>query len=128
MNKKSKIIIGVFIVVLIAIIGTEIGKPKPIDWTPSYTSYHTKPFGSYVLYNEINALFSKDKVHKITNNVFTQLQLNNDSSSNYIFINSQINLDKTSTNALLKYVHAGNNVFIAATNLGEQLKDTLKTN
>jgi len=62
MDKRSKIILGVFCAVIIAIIVTEIVRPKPINWRPSYTASSKIPFGCYVLYNELNTLFQNHKM------------------------------------------------------------------
>ncbi|GMN11800.1 hypothetical protein MTsPCn9_12320 [Croceitalea sp. MTPC9] len=126
MDKRSKIIIIIFAVVLVGIIVTEITRPKPINWRPSYTSESKIPFGCYVLYNELPQLFSKTKTINVNESVY-DLMVERDStqSSNYLLINNNIQLDKQETNQLLNYVSKGNSVFIAATSFSYFLKDTL---
>jgi len=48
LDKRSKIILVIFAVVLVSIIVTEVIRPKPINWRSSYTSESKIPFGSYV--------------------------------------------------------------------------------
>ena len=126
MDKRSKIILLIFAVVLVSIIVTEVVRPKPINWRPSYTSESKIPYGGYVLYNELPSLFPKNKIKKVEESVY-DFMVKRDSTvkSNYLLINNNIQLDKQETNKLLDYVTSGNNVFIAASSLSYFLKDTL---
>lgn len=111
---------------LVSIIVTEIVRPKPINWRPSYTSESKIPFGGYVLYNELPTLFKKSKIKKVEKSIY-DFMVERDSSkkSNYLLINNNIQLDKQETNKLLNYVDKGNDVFIAASSFSYFLKDTL---
>ena len=126
MDKRSKIILGVFAVVLLSIIVTEVTRPKPLNWGPSYTAADKIPFGCYVLYNELSTLFSERKITKVEETVYDVLS-NRDTTetSNYFFVNDHIDLDQQETNQLLDYVAQGNSVFIAASSFSYNLKDTL---
>ena len=87
MDKRSKIILGVFCAVLLAIIVTEITKPRPLNWRPSYTQYDKIPFGCYVLFQELESLFPKTDITSVDQNVYEFL-VNRDSTqkSNYLLI------------------------------------------
>ncbi|MEO9510638.1 MAG: DUF4350 domain-containing protein [Flavobacteriaceae bacterium] len=126
MDKKSKIILLIFSLVVVGIIITEIVRPKPINWRPSYTATAKIPFGCYVLYNELPMLFNKSTINTVEESVYDVLA-NRDKSvrSNYLFINEHIALDKQETNQLLEYVSDGNTIFIAAADIGHHLSDTL---
>jgi len=126
LDKRSKIILLIFAVVLVSIIVTEVVRPKPLNWRPSYTSESKIPFGSYILYNELSAIFPKSKIETIEESVFDfMVKRDTTIKSNYLLINNNIQLDKQEANQLLNYVHKGNNVFIAASSLSYFLKDTL---
>ncbi|MDT0608553.1 DUF4350 domain-containing protein [Croceitalea rosinachiae] len=126
MDKRSKIILGLFAVVLLSIIITEITSPKPLNWRPSYTAADKIPFGCFVFYNELSQLFSESEITTVEESVYDVL-VNSDSTktSNYFFVNDNIDLDKQETNQLLKYAAQGNSVFIAASSFSYFLKDTL---
>ncbi|SIR02554.1 DUF4350 domain-containing protein [Maribacter ulvicola] len=126
MGKRSKIILGLFIAVLIGIIVTEIVRPRPINWKPSYTSVSKIPFGCFVLFNELPNIFSNSEIESVESSIYDAL-LQRDSTipSNYVIINDYIYLDEQETNQVLKYVAGGNQVFIATSNLTGQLADTL---
>jgi hypothetical protein len=126
MDKRTKIIVGLFVVVLLGIIITEIVRPKPLDWNPSYTSGAKVPFGCHVLFQELPTLFKNQKIKEV-NDSFYNLLASRDSTtlSNYMIINDQLSLDKQESAQLLEYVAQGNDAFIAANTFGAYLSDTL---
>ena len=126
MERRSKIILGFLIAVLVGIIVTEIVRPRPINWRPSYTSISKIPFGCFVLFNELPSLFPNSEIQSVEESIYNVL-IKNDSSitSNYILINDNIYLDEQETDQILEYVAKGNQVFIATTELRGKLADTL---
>ena len=126
MDKRSKIILGLFLAVLIGIIVTEVVRPKPLNWRPSYTSSDKIPFGCYVLFQELPKLFPGQKIHTTNESLYNILAKRDSSTaSNYLLINDFLDLDKQETFKLLQYVHNGNDAFIAASSFGTYLADTL---
>lgn len=126
MDKRSKIILGIFIIVLLGIIGTEILRPKPINWKPSYTATDKIPFGGYILFQELQQLFPGQPVQRVNESLYNFL-VDRDSTltSNFMIINDFLELDRQEADQLLKYADQGNDVFIAATSFGNYLSDTL---
>lgn len=129
MDRRSKIVIAIFALVVVGIVITEIVRPKPINWRPSYASADKIPFGCHVLYNELPSIFPNNTIETVEESVYDVL-VNRDStqSSNYMFINEYIDLDEQETKQVLDYVDQGNTVFIAATSFGWGLSDTLNIN
>ncbi|SNR77440.1 protein of unknown function [Maribacter sedimenticola] len=126
MGKRSKIILGLLIAVLIGIIATEIVRPKPINWRPSFTSSSKIPFGCYVLYQELPTLFPDSKIETVEESIYNVLTTRDSSKiSTYIAINNMLSFDTQESKQLLNYVAKGNQVFIAANNLYGMLADTL---
>jgi len=126
MDRKSKIVIALFALVVLGIIITEMVRPKPINWRPSYTAVDKIPFGCYVLYSELPNIFPNSSIETVQESVYDAL-VERDTllSSNYILINEYVDLDEQETHQLLDYVHQGNTVFMAATGFGWPLMDTL---
>ncbi|MEM9362275.1 MAG: DUF4350 domain-containing protein [Bacteroidota bacterium] len=126
MDKRSKIVLGVFCLVILGIIITEIVRPRPINWRPSYTNTDKIPYGCYVLYNELSELFNDADIQPIYDNTYDALSKRDSiQKSGFIFINNFIYFDEQETHKLLDYVHQGNTVFIASSNFGGILSDTL---
>nr|WP_299340520.1 DUF4350 domain-containing protein [Allomuricauda sp.] len=126
MDRRAKIVLGALALVILGIIITEIFRPRPINWSASYTSTDKIPYGCYVLYNELADLFTSSEIELVTQNLYEKLiELNSEETSNYMFINNFIYFDEQETNQLLSYVERGNTVFIAANDFGGYLSDTL---
>lgn len=126
MDKRAKIILWLFAVVLLAIIVAEAVRPRPLNWLPSYTSTDKIPYGCYVLFNELEQLFPNTSTDRITRSSYEQLsQLDSLETSTYLFINNSLYLDQESSEKLLDFVKRGNTAFIAATYLSEALADSL---
>jgi hypothetical protein len=129
LDKRSKRVLWIFGIALLAIIITEIIRPKPIDWRPSYTSIDKIPFGGFVLFEEASSLFKNAKIEKIKKDPYEFLT---DSTyaenSAYIFVNDELFFDEKQTDEILNYVEKGNTVFIASRSIGHILRDTLGIN
>lgn len=126
MGKRSKIILGLLIAVLIGIIVTEIVRPRPINWSPSYTMTAKIPFGCYILFNELTAIFPSSEIETADRSIYDVLvERDSSKATNYILINDFIYLDEQETNQILNFVSEGNQVFIATSNLTGKLADTL---
>lgn len=126
MDKRTKIIIAIFVTVLIGIVVTEIVRPKPLNWSPSYTAGSKIPFGCYVLFNELPTLFPDKQISSVNQSLYEELtELDTVSKSNYLMVNNGISLDELEYDQLLSYVSRGNDVFIASSHFGGYLSDTL---
>ncbi len=126
MDRRSKLIIGIFVAVLLGILITEMVRPKPLNWRPSYTASDKIPFGCFVLFSELTALFPKTTITNVNESLYDVLSRRDTLvSSNYVLINDIISFDEQEHKQLLNYVSQGNDVFIAATDFGSFLSDTL---
>lgn len=127
MERNAKIILGLIGLVIAGIVLAELFRPRPLDWNPSYTAGDKVPFGCYVLFNELPGLFPGQPVVRVEESLYPTLSRRTDPSpSNYILINESIELDGQETREVLDYVAQGNTVFLAASNLGSPLADSLK--
>jgi hypothetical protein len=127
MEKKTKIFIGILIILVIGLIFNQSNKPKKIDWRPSFNKNHKRPWGTYVLYKELKYTLATNSVISINKTPYEQLRFDYDynAKSNYIFINNKLTIDGESTNELLNYVSYGNTVFLAGQVFSKALRDTL---
>jgi len=112
LDKKVKIYLGIFALLIILIVYMESVKPKPINWFPSYVSKHKMPYGTYVLRNELATIFSAAKIDDIKIAPYVFLQ-DSTKTGTYIFIDEAINFGKDEFNELLQFVKRGNDVFIS---------------
>lgn len=144
MSRNLKIYIGFFVLLLIAMIVNDISKPKPLDWSPSFGSNKKIPFGTYVLYNEMNTFFPNveiDKVHTTPYEHIPPYDFNNwyydwsemqvksenfqETKKTYFFLNDYLAIDEESCYRLLDFVENGNTIFMVANSFPIILEDTL---
>lgn len=123
MNKSDrKYYIGLIVVTLVAIF-IRLLRPAPIDWSEGYSASEKKPFGSYILFNELTTLIPNNKIETSLSPVFeTTFDL---TSANFIFINANISFDEFETEMLLDKVESGSSLFISAWNFEGALADSL---
>lgn len=104
----------------------EYYRPKPIDWTPSYSNKDKIPFGTKALYELLPDVFGNQKIESLRLPIYNHLSENKTfPKSNYIFVCQAFEIDKNDQNQLLKYVKQGNNVFISAYDFSDTLLKTL---
>ncbi|MBX0290743.1 hypothetical protein K3G63_09860 [Hymenobacter sp. HSC-4F20] len=127
----------------VAFIAVEYFRPQPTDWTPTFINRDKIPYGTYVLYDQLPALFPGQPVTvtrlPIANQLLPTLGADADRDSalaangpalrpdaaTYLFVNDQFVCSPLDRDALLRYLSQGNQAFIAAERITSQLLDTL---
>ncbi|MBL0126740.1 MAG: hypothetical protein IPP83_04615 [Flavobacteriales bacterium] len=129
MSRFEKRVLLVLGLLILGFASLEAVAPKPTDWTPSYSKYHSKPFGGKLLYERLADLFPNVRnTHDPIAVPAQERLLNEDISSsplNHIFINSNFGPDKVNTESLLEMVEYGDRALIAAERIHGTLADTL---
>ncbi|MGB3342599.1 MAG: DUF4350 domain-containing protein [Aequorivita sp.] len=127
LDRRSKRVIWIFGIVLLLIALTEVLRPKPIDWRPSYTSTDKIPFGSFVFSEELASLFPNAEIEKIRKDPFEFLSENTYlPNSTYVFVNNEVFFDERQVEKILKYVEEGNTFFVSARTVSHILRDSLQ--
>jgi len=121
----------------------ELTKPKPLDWSPTFSKEDKIPYGTYVLFNLLEDIFPKDAFFVKTESVYEDYNLDkvNDTillaeNTNYISISqgeffrlnksaSSTHIDKYEMKVFLEYAAQGNQVFLASNLFSRLLEDTL---
>lgn len=131
--RSLKIFYIVATTLLVIYLVAEYNRPKAINWQPTLSYEDKIPFGTYILYHEINKLFPGAEMQS-TNNTFYD-QFHNDSTiakSDYFIIAKGVSLSKLDYSEMVGYMKQGNSVFIATDTYpqtgmkGSLLGDTLK--
>ncbi len=126
MGRGSKIVLLLFGLAFLGILITEIVRPRPLNWRPSFTRSATIPFGCYVLYNELPRLFPGQEPEALEGSPYEWLRMRDSTQpATLLFINDQTYFDEQETDALLEFAASGNTVFLASQNFGPYLSDTL---
>ncbi|MPT35221.1 MAG: DUF4350 domain-containing protein [Flavobacterium sp.] len=133
MNRTLKLYIAFLVLIIVGIIVIDSGRPKPINWTPSYTIQDKIPFGLYVFNKVIPSLFPKQKITRFGTTVYEFLDPKYSySDSTYaikgtlLMISDGNTIDDTSADELLYFVEHGNTAFLSMQSFPKKLMDSLK--
>lgn len=125
--------IAVLVFLMALIVLSEVYAPKKIDWSPSYSLKHKKPFGSYAVFKVLDNLFPDQEINAVyvpvsealfPSNYYDNVELYGN-RYNYISLNSDWALNEQDVEYLLEFVEEGNSAFIAANFFSGKLADTL---
>jgi hypothetical protein len=133
MNRKLTLYIVFLVIIVGLLILLDYNRPKPIDWTPSYSTNDKIPFGLYVLDKEAPVLFKGNEIEKfsVTPYEYFELKYDYDNSKynikgSFINIDGKNRIDNESAKELLLFAQHGNTVFLSMTEFPKLLMDTLK--
>lgn len=110
-------VVGIFLIV-------QIFKPKPLDWTESFSADSKIPYGGFLLHEYLPSLFPNQDITENRAPIFDYADTLNP-QKNWIFINKSFGLDEFETEILFSQVRQGTNIFIAARTYQNVFKDTL---
>lgn len=87
----------------------------PVNWTPTFDSGHTTPFGTYVLHRELKDIFPDSRVTNIRNNTYEFLEgiLYDYRADTYILIYPDDLFTDAVWEKLLQYVNNGGTAFVS---------------
>lgn len=132
-NKKTyiAIVIGMLFFLLLLQVGRR--NQESINWRESYTRRDKIPYGTYVLYDRLQDLFTDGSIYEVKESAFTYLNsdtyyqdiLDTEAEACYVVINARFDADGPSARALLDFVWMGNHAFIAAESFPQDLQDSL---
>ncbi|WP_282135307.1 DUF4350 domain-containing protein [Seonamhaeicola maritimus] len=132
MNKTIKVYIGLLVLLFAVVIAIDFSKPKPINWTPTYNELHKRPYGAFILHDQLKKLFPESEIKNIkvtAYEYFDDLYNWEDSTYNtsgtFMLIQDFTEVDEVSAQELLDFASHGNDVFIASSYLPQKILDTL---
>ena len=123
--KGYKLFIFVGLLLLVLYIVAEINRPQPINWKVTLSKNDRNPYGSYILYEELNKIFPNATINSYREPIYNRMDGNEFKHTAYICIDPELGLKKLDVEAACKYVQSGNFLFISSFDLGEELADTL---
>lgn len=132
MNKTLRVYIVILLLLFIGIVVVEFSTPQPVNWQKTYNEKHKIPFGTYIFYEELEDLFPQSEIKDIKRTPYEYFDDYYDwedstyyATGTYMLIDERPNLDNTSAQELLDFASFGNDIFIAANDFPDRLKDTL---
>ena len=125
MEKRGKIYIVLTALVVVLIIVLEYNKPQKLNWFPSYAKHAKIPYGSYVFFEQLERIFTKDNIIEVERPPFEYLRNNDTIRGTYFFLNGNVKFDKTELDRILEWTAKGNTLAIASLSISEKILDTL---
>lgn len=123
--KGYRIFLLIFALLFTVYIVAEINRPPAIDWTVTLSKEDKNPYGSYVLFEQLPQLFPNTTVQSLRKPVYDQINNSTDSTTAYIIVAPAFEPTTTDIEEMIAYVGKGNDIFIAASQLGKAFMDTL---
>lgn len=100
----------------------EYYRPKPLNWIPTYQNDDKIPFGTRALFTLLPGLMGQSDIQTVRLPAYNFLtETHPKQPGNYVFICHRLTLDNNDLTQLLRYVRAGNSVFISAYQLPDSL-------
>jgi hypothetical protein len=111
---------------LILYIIAQANRPKTIDWSESLIDKEKAPYGTYILFDRLKDIFPGSAVTAYRQPVYNVIAEDSVANASYLIIAQNINeFSKPDYEQLVKYVEAGNNVFIASEYFGKTFEKYL---
>ncbi|AYL97422.1 DUF4350 domain-containing protein [Mucilaginibacter celer] len=112
------LLLGVYLVSL-------YNRPDDINWQTTMYYKDKVPFGTYILYDQLKQINPGAQVINTNKSIYNAFHGNSLGKGTYIILAKSITLNKFDVEAMLKYINAGNTVFMSAFDWRGQIADTL---
>jgi hypothetical protein len=124
--RNFKVYIAIASLLMLLYIVAEYNRPTPTNWSPTLYYKDKIPFGTYVVYHQLHDVFPQADIANTNKSIYSTLHDSVMKAGNYLIISKSVSINKFDFAELMKYIKAGNNVFISAFNYKGFLTDTLK--
>jgi hypothetical protein len=112
---------------LIFYIVSQYNRPKPVDWSNTVSDADKIPFGTYIIYHQLNDIFPGSKVRAFREPIYNVVTDHGIKKATYVIICGSLDMNEYDYTKLTKFVKDGNEVFISSQGFGEQFRKKLKT-
>ena len=123
--KSYKVFIFASVVLFITYIIAEIYRPQETDWTVSFSEAKKTPYGCYVLYHELKNIFPDAAINTYREPLYNKLHKKYYENSALILISSRVKPGEFDAKEAVKYVEAGNYIFMSSPVFSSDFLDTL---
>jgi hypothetical protein len=117
--KGYKVYLLIGSILILAYLIAQYNKPTPTNWAPTYAVKDKIPYGTYILYNRIKDILPAATIQSSKTAVYNTLKSKNFNKTAYLIVALKTDISKTDLEQLIKYMQAGNDVFIATYDLGK---------
>lgn len=126
-NVKLGLFLLLVVIVVIAVI--QAGQKEPIDWRKTYNPKDKIPFGTYVVRQELQHIFPKNKeieeINESLYSFFTDSMRVKQTREELFFIGDYFSPGRAALKELMNFVEKGNTVFLATSYIPDTLASRL---
>jgi len=123
--RDFKIYFSLATILLVIYLVAQYNKPSPINWDKSLYYNDKIPYGTFIVYRQLDKVFPASQVTKTNQNFYDLVHSKIISNGNYLIIANDASFSKYDYRQMVKYMQAGNSIFIAASSWSGTLADTL---
>lgn len=121
-NRTKSILIGLTITTVLVVAAFILATRNNVEWSATYRPNDTQPYGTSVLKTLLEKIRQNQEFNFINDSTFKELPSNpTNGVDNYIYVGSEFHADERDNDTLMKFLEAGNVVFISANFLNHDL-------
>jgi hypothetical protein len=124
--KGFKLYIGIIVTITLIVFIGLYNKPLEVDWTDTLSKKDKIPFGTYVLHQNINTLFSSKNIKESNLDIYRLIKNEAKDNHQILVISKSVKMSKTEFDALIKWIEKGNKIFIATYNFDNNFSNYFK--
>jgi hypothetical protein len=124
--KDFKIYLSTACALMLVYLIAQYNKPTPVNWSQTYYYNDKIPFGTYIVYHRLPDLFPGTHLIKTNGSIYRTFHDSISAPGNYLVVARSVNINKDDFTEMVKYIKAGNAVFISSLAFKGFLADTLK--
>ncbi|MVN21201.1 DUF4350 domain-containing protein [Mucilaginibacter arboris] len=128
--KDLKIYLIIAFSLLLVYCVVQYNRPKPVDWEPTYLNTDKIPYGTFILYHQLNDIFPGATIRSsrqpVYNTLYDALAEHRYRPGTYLIVAPKVDIDQYDYEQMINYIKKGNAVFIASFYVSQFLSDTLK--
>lgn len=113
----------ILLVVFSILVYVEYNRPRPIDWSLTYSSSDKIPYGTYILREELKNTFPKNAITENKQSYFQLFKENQKAS--LLFIGNNFSPTEIDLELILNHAAKGNDLFVASTHFSSVFADSL---
>ena len=122
-SSSNKVLIIAMILIAMLVVMVLSNSPKTIDWSLSFSKHDTKPFGSKLLFEQLNEVVDESNI-KTSHSTFSEFfddEVND--GTNLIVINNTFRPDYDDLYKFEELLEQGANIFLSASDLSDTIKN-----
>ncbi|MCT4588542.1 MAG: DUF4350 domain-containing protein [Carboxylicivirga sp.] len=121
-SSSNKVLIIAMVLIALIVVMVLSNSPKTIDWTLSFSKQDTKPYGSKLLFEQLNEVVDRNNIQTSHGTFFDYFIDGVGNSTNLIVVNNSFRPDDDDLFMVEELLRQGANIFLSASDLSDSIK------